>query len=99
MNIANHIIGLAAAAMLSASAGAAGAGPVPATPVKPPETVVNVQADCNALARQMAQQYGGRARASVQNRGGGQRVCVVVVVVEGKGGERGQRIKREFPLN
>ena len=95
----SHIIGLAAAAMLSASAGAAGAGPVPATPVKPPETVVNVQADCNALARQMAQQLGGKARASIQNRGGGQRICVVVVVVEGKAGERGQQIRREFPLD
>lgn len=98
MKITSHIIGLAAAAMLSASAVAAGA--VPATPVEPPQTVLKVQGgDCNALARQLAQQYGGRARASVQNRGGGQRICVVVVVVEGKGGERGQRITREFPLN
>lgn len=97
MKIANHIVGLAAAAMLSTSAAAAGA--VPQAPVQAPALIHTVQADCNDLARQMAQQYGGRARASVQNRGGGQRVCVVVVVVEGKGGERGQQIRREFPLN
>ena len=94
----SHIIGLAAAAMLSASAAYAGAASM-TPPVAPPQTVQPVASDCNALARQMAQQLGGKARASIQNRGGGQRICVVVVVVEGKAGERGQQIRREFPLD
>jgi hypothetical protein len=82
---------------LALSATAAVAGPV-APSADVPDPVVRVDGNCNAIAQQMAAQYGGRARASLQDRGG-QKVCVVVIVVEGKDGQRGERIEQVVPLD
>lgn len=79
------------------STAAAVAAPV-APPADVPGLALPVAGNCNAVAQQMAAQYGGKARASVQNRGG-QQVCVVVIVVEGKDGQRAQRIEEVVPLN
>lgn len=88
------IAALAAQFMAGASAMA---GVTPPT-LPTPSLVQNAAGDCNAIAQQLAAQYGGKARATTQNRGG-QQVCVVVVVVDGKNNERGQRIERVVPLN
>lgn len=79
------------------TAPAAFAAPV-AVPLDAPALAQPVAANCNAIAQQMAAQYGGKARATLQNRGG-QQVCVVVIVVEGKNGQRAQRIEQVVPLN
>lgn len=86
--------GIALAALLAAPGSGLAATPV--APVEAPAIAKPVQANCNAVAQQVAAQYGGRARGSLQNRGG-QQVCVVVVVVEGKKGERTQRIEVVVP--
>jgi hypothetical protein len=89
------ITGLVAALLLAPIAGQA----APAfAPSAVPSIAMPVQAGCNAVAQQLAAEYGGKARASLQNRGG-QQVCVVVIVVEGKDGARAQRIERVVPAN
>ncbi len=82
---------------LLASAPAAFAGPAAVYLDAPPLTQP-VAANCNAIAQQLAAQYGGKARGSLQNRGG-QQVCVVVIVVQGKNGQRGERIEVVVPAN
>lgn len=86
--------GIALAGLLAAPA--SGLAAMPAATVEAPSMAVPIQANCNAVAQQVGAQYGGRARGSLQNRGG-QQVCVVVVVVEGKKGERTQRIEVVVP--
>jgi len=83
---------LAAVTMVSSAAFAAS----PVAPIAAPELATRVAANCNAVAQDVGAQYGGRARGSEQTRNGEQ-VCVVVVVVEGKAGERAQRIEVVVP--
>jgi len=64
-----------------------------------PSPVQNVQADCYAIGQQVAAQNGGQlARASAANRGG-QQVCVIVVLVPGKNGQRPRRAEFVVPAN
>lgn len=59
----------------------------------------NVQADCYAIGQQVAAQNGGQlARASAANRGG-QQVCVIVVLVPGRDGQRPRRAEFVVPAN
>lgn len=59
--------------------------------IEAPSAVVTVQANCYAIGQQVAAQNGGTlARASLSNRGG-RPVCVIVVVVPGRDGQRGRR--------
>ncbi|GEM_PF-1464782 len=67
-----------------------------AAPVEAPARSIQIAANCNAVAQEVGAQYGGRAKGTAESRGG-QEVCVVVVVVEGKKGERGQRIEVVVP--
>ena len=54
-------------------------------------------ADCYSVGEQVAAQYGGTlAKASQQNRGG-QTVCVIVVLVPGKDGQRPRRTEVVVP--
>ncbi|MET3790752.1 hypothetical protein [Aquamicrobium terrae] len=54
-------------------------------------------ADCYSIGQQVAAQNGGTlARASEANRGG-QAVCVIVVLVPGKDGERPRRTEVVVP--
>lgn len=63
--------------------------------VSPP--VVTVAADCYAIGQQVAAQNGGTlAKASSSTRGG-QAVCVIVVLVPGKDGERPRRAEIVVP--
>jgi len=97
MKHSSLITGLATALLLTVMAPMAGAAPAPAPTLAPP-IATSIAANCNAVAQQLAAEYGGKARASLQKRGG-QDVCVVVIVVEGKDGARAQRIERVVPAN
>jgi hypothetical protein len=71
-----------------------------ALPVAAPElesSVVNVAADCYSIGQQVAAQAGGTlAKASEANRGG-QSVCVIVVLIPGKDGQRPRRTEIVVP--
>lgn len=94
--VVNHIVaGLVSA--LALAPGAAGAMPF-GVPKAPPSAVVQVAGDCRAIGQQKAAEYGGvLADVRIEQRSG-RAVCVGVVIVSGKNGERGQRIPFEEPL-
>ncbi len=67
------------------------------SPPQPPQAVVPVASDCYAIGQQVAAQHGGTlAKASSATRGG-QAVCVIVVLVPGKEGERPRRAEIVVP--
>ena len=85
----------ATAPFASAHAGGINTG----TPAVPESSlpIISVQSSCNAVGQQVAAQYGGTlASVRTENRGG-QTVCVGVVIVQGKDGERGRKIPFEVP--
>lgn len=90
--------GLAALAVCAGLALAAPAGAFPvAVPAQPAPVVAAVGADCYAVGQDVAAQKGGTlAKASPATRGG-QSVCVVVVLVPGKDGERPRRAEIVVP--
>lgn len=86
-----RILGAAAAAMVVALAAV-----VPAPAARAEELRV-AQADCYAIGQQVAAQNGGtlaKAQAVSQN---GQTVCVIVVLVPGKDGQRPRRVQVVVP--
>lgn len=56
-------------------------------------------ADCYAIGQQVAQQNGGTLAKASQSTRGGQPVCVIVVLVPGKEGQRPRRSEIVVPLN
>lgn len=63
----------------------------PVAPLAGPDLVQPVQADCYSIGQQIAAQNGGElARASASNQGG-RTVCVIVVLIPGKDGQRPRR--------
>lgn len=56
-------------------------------------------ADCYSIGQQVADEHGGTlARASESNQGG-QSVCVIVVLVPAKDGQRPRRVEVVVPAN
>lgn len=94
--VVNHIVaGLICAFALAP--GVATAIPF-GVPEAPASTVVKAAGDCRAIGQRKAAQHGGvLADVRVEQRGG-RTVCVGVIIVQGKNGERGQRIPFEEPL-
>lgn len=61
--------------------------------------VLVAQADCYAVGQQVAAENGGTlAKAQSANRGG-QQVCIIVVLVPGKDGQRPRRAEFVVPAN
>ncbi|WP_274630695.1 hypothetical protein [Arvimicrobium flavum] len=61
------------------------------------QEVIVAQADCYAVGQQVAAQNGGTlAKAQAANRGG-QQVCIIVILVPGKDGERPRRAEFVVP--
>ncbi len=87
-------------ALLALFAGGLCATQTQAVPLAVPaytSPVVSVAADCYAVGQQVAAQNGGTlAKASSATRGG-QAVCVIVVLVPGKEGERPRRAEIVVP--
>ena len=61
--------------------------------------VVPVASDCYAVGQQVAAQKGGTLAKASQSTQGGQPVCVIVVLVPGKEGERPRRSEIVVPQN
>jgi hypothetical protein len=63
------------------------------------DLVISVAADCYSIGERVAAQRGGTlARASAAKRGG-QTVCIIVVLVPGKDGQRPRRTEVVVPAN
>ena len=91
-----HLLAAAAAAATLAAPPAIGS---PAYPPADTGETMTAAADCYSVGEQVAAQYGGTlAKASQQNRGG-QTVCVIVVLVPGKDGQRPRRTEVVVPAN
>jgi len=56
-------------------------------------------ADCYAIGQQVAEQNGGTLAKASQAQRGGQTVCVIVVLVPGKDGQRPRRTEIVVPAN
>lgn len=63
------------------------------------QTLMVAQADCYAVGQQVAAQNGGTLARASQDSQGGRDVCVIVVLVPGKDGQRPRRTEIVVPLN
>jgi hypothetical protein len=88
------ISALAGLAMLSGEALA-----VPLPPLETASPVVLAQGDCYAIGEQIAAQNGGTLAKASPSTQGGQSVCVVVILVPGKDGQRPRRVQMVVPQN
>ncbi len=80
------------------------AAPAAAAPLAMPapaydQAIVLAQSDCYSIGQQVAAQNGGTLARASQSNQGGQPVCVIVVLVPGKDGERPRRTEIVVPLN
>jgi hypothetical protein len=73
------------------AAGLGSAGLMPAPVLAQEQPIVVAQADCYAIGQQIAAQNGGTLARATQAERGGQSVCVIVVLVPGKDGQRPRR--------
>jgi hypothetical protein len=87
MSIRSTIFRLAAAALCGI--GLAGASGAPAA----------LAADCYGIARQVAAERGGQVHSAEQATRNGRPVCVIVVLVPAKGGQRGRRMEIVVPAD
>jgi hypothetical protein len=85
-------ITLSALAMLASQAAA-----TPAVPLHAEDLVVSVQSDCYAIGEQVAAQNGGTLARAASSTQGGRPVCVIVVLVPGKDGQRPRRVQVVVP--
>ena len=97
-NLGAHIrtatLALAAAGLIASQA--------IAMPIVEPSTeqpVVLAAGDCYAIGQQVAAQNGGTLAKASQATRGGQQVCVIVVLVPGKDGQRPRRSEIVVPMN
>jgi hypothetical protein len=73
---------------------------VPAVAVAGPEAPILVaQADCYSVGQQVAAQNGGQLAKATEANQDGRRVCVIVVLVPGKDGQRPRRTEVVVPLD
>lgn len=81
------------AAALAAGLGVSGAqaGTLPAVEPSVPEQVISVAGDCYAIGQGVAAQNGGTLAAARSATRGGRQVCVIVVLIPGKNGQRPRR--------
>ncbi|MFC4626107.1 hypothetical protein ACFO1V_12985 [Daeguia caeni] len=83
-------------------AGVIGLLPVNASsmPVAKPQVfrhVIHVAADCTAVGERVAAQQGGQLAKSTETVQNGRVMCVVVVLVPGRDGERPRRVEVAVP--
>lgn len=86
MNMFRTLTRAALAVLLAAGIGIPELAPTPAH-----------AADCYAIGQQVAAQNGGTLAKASQSDQGGQPVCVIVVLVPGKDGQRPRRVEFVVP--
>ena len=88
-----RIVNTLLAATLAAGIGVSGAAAGPVAKVTPsiPGDVVLVADGCYAIGAALAAQNGGTLAAATAKKSGGQNVCVIVVLIPGKNGDRPRR--------
>lgn len=95
-NLGSHlraaVLALATAGLLASPAIA-----LPATEPSVDQPVVLAANDCYAIGQQVAAQNGGTLAKASQATRGGQQVCVIVVLVPGKDGQRPRRSEIVVP--
>jgi hypothetical protein len=72
---------------------------MPAMVPQPADPIVLAASDCYAIGQKVAQQNGGTLAKASQSTRGGQPVCVIVVLVPGKDGQRPRRSEIVVPQN
>lgn len=77
--------------------GVAGGQTLPAIAAGVDEPYIVAAADCYAIGQQVAAQNGGTLAKASQADEGGQPVCVIVVLVPGKDGQRPRRMEIVVP--
>ncbi|WP_110751006.1 hypothetical protein [Phyllobacterium leguminum] len=93
---------IAALIVIAGTAAASSAALAAALPLTSPQKgalLVKVAGDCVAIGQRVAGEQGGtltKATPAVQN---GRNVCVVVVLVPGRDGERPRRVEVAVPSN
>ncbi|RRI06017.1 hypothetical protein EH240_04470 [Mesorhizobium tamadayense] len=93
-HIRSATLALAAAGLFASQATA-----MPAIEPSVDEPIVLAASDCYAIGQQVAAQNGGTLAKASQATRGGQQVCVIVVLVPGKEGQRPRRSEIVVPLN
>lgn len=94
-----HILTLALATLMTwGSIAPAAALPALSTAPAAPERALFVQGDCYAIGQQIAAQNGGTLAMATPEDRGGQRVCVIVVLVPGQDGQRPRRAEFVVPM-
>jgi hypothetical protein len=73
------------------------AAAMPVAPFTAESLLIPVQSDCYAIGEQIAAQNGGTLAKASPSTSGGQPVCVIVVLVPGKDGERPRRVQMVVP--
>ncbi|MGT2468069.1 hypothetical protein [Mesorhizobium sp.] len=96
-NLGSHlrkaVLALAAAGLLASQAIA-----LPVIEPSADQPVVLAASDCYAIGQQVAAQNGGTLAKASQATRGGQQVCVIVVLVPGKDGQRPRRSEIVVPM-
>ncbi|MDG4898022.1 hypothetical protein P9272_31260 [Mesorhizobium sp. WSM4976] len=96
-NLGSHlrkaVLALAAAGLLASQAIA-----LPIIEPSADQPVVLAASDCYAIGQQVAAQNGGTLAKASQATRGGQQVCVIVVLVPGKDGQRPRRSEIVVPM-
>ena len=75
------------------------AAALPAVSIGVDGVVQAAASDCYAIGEQVAAQNGGTLAKAAPSTQGGQPVCVVVVLVPGKDGQRPRRVQLVVPPN
>ena len=96
-NLGSHLrkaaLALAAAGLFASQAIA-----LPVIEPSADQPVVLAAGDCYAIGQQVAAQNGGTLAKASQATRGGQQVCVIVVLVPGKDGQRPRRSEIVVPM-
>ncbi|TGQ11881.1 MULTISPECIES: hypothetical protein [unclassified Mesorhizobium] len=87
------VLALAAAGLIASQAIA-----LPLIEPSADQPVVLAAGDCYAIGQQVAAQNGGTLAKASQATRGGQQVCVIVVLVPGKDGQRPRRSEIVVPM-
>lgn len=101
MNVIPNILCKAMVAFFAVSLFASAASAVPLSMPGVPtvaDAVIAVSGDCHAIGMQQAAQMGGQLARATPDVRGGQQVCVIIVLMPAKDGQRPRRSEIVVPL-